>query len=288
MPTTTWNPNDKSDAITLTNGNLTAGLSTIRNSMVRATHGVYQSGKGYFELTVGSGSLDRWIGGVATIGETELGRSLSSWCYQAYYSSTKGFKYHSTYGTYGTPINNGGVFQCAVDSAGGKIWFGGDGVWFEGGNPETGDNPTYDDVFGPVYPAWGGYQLVNNTTARFALEAFSYAPPTGFSAWNDIAINITSTAVLGASARLVDLDGGALSVIEPVTRMNSPVSRRVRLCDQISGRVVREQWSDPVTGLVTFTDLREGPWILYALDHTGEFEAVAISDRVATVDGVRP
>lgn len=98
-----------------------------------------------------------------------------------------------------------------------------------------------------------------------------------------------AVCVLGASARLVDLeDGGALSVIEPVTRMNSPVSRRVRLCDQISGRVVREQWSDPATGLVTFTDLREGPWALYALDHTGEFEAVAISDRVATVDGARP
>lgn len=83
-------------------------------------------------------------------------------------------------------------------------------------------------------------------------------------------------------------DGGALSVIEPVTRMNSPVSRRVRLCDQISGRVVREGWSDPVTGNITFENLREGPWLLYALDHTGEFEAVAISDRVATVDGARP
>ena len=84
------------------------------------------------------------------------------------------------------------------------------------------------------------------------------------------------------------VDGGGLNVTEPVTRMNSPVSRRVRLCDQISGRVAREQWSDPATGLVTFTYLRAGPWVLYALDHTGEFEAVAISDRVATVDGARP
>jgi len=83
-------------------------------------------------------------------------------------------------------------------------------------------------------------------------------------------------------------DGGVLSIVEPVTRMNSPVSRRVRLCDQRSGRLVREQWSDPATGLVTFADLREGPWLLYALDHTGEFEAVAISDRVATADGARP
>ena len=83
-------------------------------------------------------------------------------------------------------------------------------------------------------------------------------------------------------------DGGGLSITEPVTRMNSPVSRRVRLCDQRSGRLVREQWSDPVTGLVTFEQLREGPWVLYSLDHTGEFEAVAISDRLATADGSRP
>ncbi len=85
-------------------------------------------------------------------------------------------------------------------------------------------------------------------------------------------------------------DGGPLRVIEPVTRLNAipPQSRRVRLCDQPSGRVVREQWSDPTTGEVDFQYLREGPWVLYALDHTYEHEAVAISDRLATVDGSRP
>ena len=85
-------------------------------------------------------------------------------------------------------------------------------------------------------------------------------------------------------------DGGALSIIEPVTRLNAipPQSRRVRLYDQHSGRIVREQWSDPATGNVDFQYLREGPWVLYALDHTGEHEAVIISDRLATADGSRP
>lgn len=84
--------------------------------------------------------------------------------------------------------------------------------------------------------------------------------------------------------------GGPLSIIEPVTRLNAvPLQpRRVRLCDQISGQVVREAWSDAETGDVTFSYIREGPWVLYALDHTGEFEAVAISDRLATTDGERP
>jgi hypothetical protein len=85
-------------------------------------------------------------------------------------------------------------------------------------------------------------------------------------------------------------DGGGLRLIEPVTRMNAvpPEPRRVRLCDQVSSRVVREKWSDAVTGEVDFQYLRQGPWLLYALDHTYEHEAVAISDRLATTSGARP
>lgn len=92
---------------------------------------------------------------------------------------------------------------------------------------------------------------------------------------------------LGA-ARLSYGAGGSQTIIESVTRLNSPVGRRVRLYDQRSGRLWREAWSDPTTGLVTLAYLPLGPWVLYALDHTGEFEAVAISDRAATADGERP
>jgi hypothetical protein len=83
--------------------------------------------------------------------------------------------------------------------------------------------------------------------------------------------------------------GGALRVIETVTRLNEvpPQPRRVRLCRQADGRVMREVWSDVATGDADFQHLPVGPWILYALDHTGEHEAVAISDRLATADGAR-
>lgn len=88
--------------------------------------------------------------------------------------------------------------------------------------------------------------------------------------------------------RIDRLFGGALKITEPVTLLNTPVHRRVRLCDQISGIQVREAWADAETGDVTFLHLAEGPWVLYALDHTGNYEAVAISDRLATADGERP
>lgn len=82
--------------------------------------------------------------------------------------------------------------------------------------------------------------------------------------------------------------GGRLKIIEPVTRLNAPAFRRVRLCDQFTGIQVLESWPDAETGDVTFQHLCAGPWVLYALDHTAEFESVAISDRLATADGERP
>ena len=82
--------------------------------------------------------------------------------------------------------------------------------------------------------------------------------------------------------------GGQLTVNEPVTVLSTPVRRRVRLYDQQSGQILREQWSDATTGEVTFAYLKQGNWILLALDHTGNYEAVAISDRLATWSGERP
>lgn len=78
--------------------------------------------------------------------------------------------------------------------------------------------------------------------------------------------------------------GGTLRIVEQVTRLNSPAVRRVRLCWQHTGRLVREGWSGS-DGSIVFEHLAAGPWILYVLDHTGEFEAEMIADRMASVDG---
>jgi hypothetical protein len=83
-------------------------------------------------------------------------------------------------------------------------------------------------------------------------------------------------------------DDGEFKIIETVTELNSPVKRMVRLCDQRSGRLVRQSYSDAITGEVVFDHLRVGPWILYALDNTQTYQAVVISDRYATLSGERP
>ena len=81
--------------------------------------------------------------------------------------------------------------------------------------------------------------------------------------------------------------GGPYRIIEQVTVLDVPARRLVVLCWQKNGRIVRAAWSDATTGNVDFKNVAAGPWVLYAVDSTGQYEAVAISDRIATVGGGR-
>ena len=58
------------------------------------------------------------------------------------------------------------------------------------------------------------------------------------------------------------------------TPSDTPVYRRVRLHEQISGRIVRETWSDATTGAFSFTGLRLTAYYVVGFDHTGEFGGV--------------
>lgn len=64
----------------------------------------------------------------------------------------------------------------------------------------------------------------------------------------------------------------------PQGAANAPVGRRVRLHDQPSGRVVAEQWSDPVTGAYAFTHLRPGTFYVMGFDHTGQYDGDSETD----------
>ncbi|WP_304912457.1 hypothetical protein [Hydrogenophaga sp.] len=59
-----------------------------------------------------------------------------------------------------------------------------------------------------------------------------------------------------------------------------PVRRRVVLHDQPTGRVIRQQWSDPVTGAYQFQNIRAGTYFVIAFDHTGLYGPEAESDIV--------
>ena len=67
-------------------------------------------------------------------------------------------------------------------------------------------------------------------------------------------------------------DGGKFRITGTTKTKGTPdlaVSRRVRLHDQISGRVVREVWSTAGTGAYAFERIRLGVFYVLSLDHTG-------------------
>jgi hypothetical protein len=76
-------------------------------------------------------------------------------------------------------------------------------------------------------------------------------------------------------------DGGLFRIIGTTRNTGTPlvpVRRRVRLHDQTSGRVIRETWSDSVTGTYTFDGIRQGTYYVTAFDHTGQYGGVIETD----------
>lgn len=77
--------------------------------------------------------------------------------------------------------------------------------------------------------------------------------------------------------------GGAGQIVgttkELYTPTNLPVSRRVRLHEQRTGRLVREAWSEPQTGGYAFSYLRvDRLYYVVAFDHTGAYGGVIETD----------
>lgn len=92
-------------------------------------------------------------------------------------------------------------------------------------------------------------------------------------------------AIRTGGARVVDAYyGGAFrvtgSTTTAATPANVPVSRRVRLHDQVSGKLVRETWSD-AAGLYAFERIAAGVYFVIAFDHTGLYGGVVETDLVA-------
>ena len=95
-----------------------------------------------------------------------------------------------------------------------------------------------------------------------------------------------------ATAFTLDVEDGGTGVLygtvsRLVVATTSLLGRRVRLHEQRSGRLIRETWSDPVTGAYRFEDLKVGPeYCAIAFDHERQNFAVAADGQLA--QEVRP
>ena len=137
---TTWDPANKSDYIALSNGNLTATVTSQMYRNVRSILGV-SSGKWYWEITfdVGAGSQLEMFGvGDNTIPtDDDLGGYAGGYAYKE--NGTKGN--NNSYVSFGSTFSAGDIISIALDMDNGKLWWAKNGVWQASGDPGSGTNP---------------------------------------------------------------------------------------------------------------------------------------------------
>ncbi len=176
----TWNPSDKNSNVSLSNGNLTAGSSSVAFGSVRATLG-RSAGKYYFEiLCTQMGSTRTGLGDGAFSLSTYVGNSAKSAGIVSGANTNSGYT-HTNSGA--VSISNGNYLMIAVDMDADKAWLGVNGTWAFSGDPAAGTNPWLDAVSGTVYPATSVYETNVSFTLRTKVSQFGTAPPSGFSAW---------------------------------------------------------------------------------------------------------
>ena len=175
----TWNPDDKSSTLVLSNGNLSV-LQTASNvwEAVRSTTSK-SSGKWYWETTIDVASGPDTFVGIGTASEILDYPGITSAGY-GYYGSN-GDKYNGGATSYGVSYTAGDVIGVALDLDNGKIWWSKNGAWQAGGNPAAGTGEAYSGITGTYYAMDAWYNINNESTANFGGSAFSYIAPAGFS-----------------------------------------------------------------------------------------------------------
>lgn len=189
---TTWNPADKSSAISLSGGNLLAsnpagGWKSARGTSSRS------AGKRYFEVTVTGTLLDLGVGlaNASATMENYAGNDANGILVYANPAATL-FVYGGAAVSAWTssPIASGAVIQVAVDLTAKRLWakLSTDTVWNNSAtnNPASGIGGidiTSQLAGGAVFPA-ASVQSSNATlTANFGTSSFVGTAPAGFTLW---------------------------------------------------------------------------------------------------------
>ena len=126
------------------------------------------------------------MGGLGTAISQLFGSAVGFASQSIGYAGTFGYIANGAwdFGPYATTID-GSVVGCAIDFAGGKVWFAVNGAW-QGGNPVTGaGGSSVTFAASPVFPMFGSENGKSSScTVNLGGSAFAYAAPVGFSAWS--------------------------------------------------------------------------------------------------------
>lgn len=240
----TWDPDNKADKYTLSNGDLTA-LSTAAGFKCVISKGPRSTGKFYFEL-----NIDVFIDDISAAICTEnqdhelyLQNSYDAWVFMNY-----GWLYHGVFIKKGSDGFAGGdIVGIAVDLDTGMVWFSVNNVWQYNGDPPAGANPCFDDpdiASQPIFATTAGYSADNQVTLFSLLSNLTYSPPDGFLAWGEFAVYLLSGTV---------------------NLLGNPVERTVRSYIRSTGELYDSVVSNP-----------DGSFVLNAPDDTTEMFVIVL------------
>ncbi len=182
---TTWNPADKDASIVLSNGNRTSNKPGAAVPKILRSTTSKTSGKRYAEFTIGGtgGGGDAVSAGLANA-TASLASGIGNSGNSMGYSSDGG---QPGCGFAGPGAFNAGDILClAIDLDNNKLWGRiNNGAWSASGDPVTGTNGSSTSGLGSTKYLMGGHDWPNPTnTINGGQTAFTYSPPTGYSAWD--------------------------------------------------------------------------------------------------------
>lgn len=197
----TLNPLQMGSPASITNGLIDLAPYTGNTWGTALSTIVVNSGKWYFEATVGSttgASFTNVIGIVLNPSAYYTSTDIGTIGYGGAVKSTGLTGYALTVAgtTLSTTISNGSVLHCAVDVDAGRVWIGVGGSYIGGGNPATNTSPTYTFTANSNV-ALGVSTFSGLTSANFGQRPFAYTAPSGFKALNTQNL---PTPAIGASA----------------------------------------------------------------------------------------
>jgi len=212
--------------ITLSNGNLDfvgTGGSWLNR---KATMSLPATGKWYWECiaTTSGNAGDPNFGIVADTVNT----GVSNW-YQdalAYVYSTRmdSVVNNDWTGTSRGTYVGGNILQIAYDSSTGKLWFGIQNSWINGGDPADGSDPDFTTSTTPTFLPYVAIYSDKTGSINFGQSAFAYTPPTDFLALNTA--NLPDPAIEDPSAyfqtTLYEGDGSTQSIDQDGNSTFSP------------------------------------------------------------------
>lgn len=209
----TLNPLHMGTGSSLSSGNLnfasTSSGGSVQQAQITGSFGLPQSGKWYFECTPTTLGASIYIGVVAST--HPMATSPFSGSPIRAYESTGDKSTGGTDSAYGSTYTTNDVIGVAVDMGAGEI------VFYKNNTAQNSGTPAFTDLAGTTwlpYTIPGSSGVTNNGNFNFGQRAFTYTPPSGYSALNTY--NLPTPTILKGNtvmdATLYTGTGASLSV----------------------------------------------------------------------------